>query len=64
MPVLSKGARVGDLEVVRKLGEGQFAEVWQVVDTKAAEGAPNVSPNIDHSTLFGRCVALSACVPC
>ena len=32
MGVLQKGVRVGEYVVVRKLGEGQFAEVWEVKD--------------------------------
>jgi hypothetical protein len=34
--VLQKGQRVGEYTVVRKLGEGQFAEVWEVKDSAGA----------------------------
>jgi hypothetical protein len=45
VPVLRKGDRLGEgqLQVVRKLGEGQFAEVWEIKDVAAGVYAPHVS---------------------
>jgi hypothetical protein len=43
MGLLHKGSRVGSYVAVRKLGEGRFAEVWEVQDTAAAKDAPHVS---------------------
>lgn len=42
MGVLQKGARVGDYAVVRKLGEGQFAEVWEIKDGAGARVSPSL----------------------
>jgi len=36
MPVLQKQQKLGDYTVVRRLGEGQFAEVWEVKDASGA----------------------------
>ena len=54
MGLLHKGSRIANYVAVRKLGEGRFAEVWEMQDTAAGEDAPHVSV----------CVAAAACGVC